>query len=741
MLKRFIGNTRRWINFRQSFNVHPLQQMVPGNDFEWRSLGEDPAFKLKSVSGPAPRGWYVLEVKVRSKLSRFQGKLYYRSGKGFDESLSYGIPLVSGKLIKKVVHFPDAATSLRFDPCEEPTEFSVEHFRLCKLSAGKARQLMVRKVNRVHPEHKLGAGSLKFEALVGAYSECFDQQPLTGRYDQWIERYEQPLFGDLDVLRNEAAGFNYSPLISVLMPVYNPPERFLREALDSVLNQVYSHWELCIADDCSTEPYVRVVLEEYQRKNSRIKVIYRDRNGHISHASNSALELVTGDFVALFDHDDCLAPHALFCVANTINESPSAQLIYSDEDFIDEDGHRMSPHFKSQWNPDLLYSHNYITHLAVVRSDLMQDVGGFRVGYEGAQDYDLMLRLTSKILSEHIHHIPHVLYHWRAFEGSTAASADAKGYATDAGLEALQDVFGQQPDIEVAHDRLANFYRVKYPLPEQHPLVSIIIPTRNGLDVLKPCVESILNKTTYQNYEILIIDNQSDDPAALQWLADISQQSKVRLLSYDHPFNYSAVNNFAADCANGEILALVNNDVEVITPEWLDELVSLAIRENTGCVGAKLYYPDGDVQHAGVILGLGGYAAHSHRGLSGDHPGYFNRANARQNLSAVTGACLVVRKSIYHQVGGLEEAFTVAYNDVDFCLKVQTAGYRNIYTPYAELYHYESKTRGFDDTPEKQARFQKEKDLLAQRWQLLLDNDPYYSPNLTKASEDFSILI
>ncbi len=740
MLKRFIGDSRRWVNCRQPCLLEPLQQLVEGDSYDWRSTGDDPAFKLKPSSGPMPRGWYMLELRVRASLSRFNGKLYFSYGDGFDESLSYKLPLVSGKLIKKVVYFPRIATSLRFDPCEEAAEFSVEQFQLCKLSAGKARSLMIDKVSRTHPDFKLEAGSLKPEALLAAYSECFCSAPLTGTYEQWIGRIEQPLFGDHGALRVSAGQFERQPLISVLMPVYNPPELFLRAALDSVLAQAYSHWELCIADDCSTEPYVRRVLEEYQARDSRIKVVFREKNGHISQASNSALALATGEYTALFDHDDCLAPHALYCVTEAINQNPDAQLFYSDEDFIDEDGHRQSPHFKSQWNPELLYSHNYITHLAIIQTALLKQVDGFREGYEGAQDYDLMLRLTQQLKPDQIHHIPHVLYHWRAFEGSTASSADAKGYATEAGLRALQDAVRDQPGVEVVHDKIANFYRVKYPLPEQPPLVSVIIPTRNGLDVIKPCIESILSKTRYQNYEILIVDNQSDDPETLAWLDAMSKKPEIRLLHFNQPFNYSAINNFAAEQAQGEFLALVNNDVEVITPDWLNELVSLAIKDEIGCVGAKLYYPDGDIQHAGVILGLGGYAAHAHRGLPGDHPGYFNRANARQNLSAVTGACLVVRKSVYQQAGGLEEAFTVAYNDVDFCLKVQAAGYRNVFTPYAELYHFESKTRGFDDTPEKQARFEREKQLLAQRWQALLDNDPYYSPNLTRSREDFSVL-
>ncbi|MGI9280867.1 MAG: glycosyltransferase family 2 protein [Endozoicomonas sp.] len=580
---------------------------------------------------------------------------------------------------------------------------------------------------------------MKLEALKKAYSDCFQQTPLSATYQQWIEHYETPLFGNQSALRNEASGFSYTPLISIVMPVYNVAEEYLRKAIESVQDQVYPNWQLCIADDCSTEPHIKKVLDEFQSSDSRISVKYREQNGHISKASNSALSLASGEIIALLDHDDTLAPHALFCVVKAFNENSEISFIYSDEDFIDEQGHRLRPHFKSQWNPELLRAHNYITHLAVIRKRLIDEAGGFRVGYEGAQDYDLFLRLTKHLPPDQIHHIPHILYHWRAIEGSTAADSNSKNYATEAGLKALQDQLISDRSIKVSHDQPANFYRVDSTLPEQPPLVSLIIPTRNALDVLKPCIESILEKTDYPNYEVIIVDNQSDDPEVLSWLGDISKNKKIRVIHYDAPFNYSLINNFAAKRASGEIIGLINNDVEVINSNWLCEMASLAIQQDNGCIGAKLYYPDGDIQHAGVILGLGGYAAHSHRGLPRDHPGYFNRANIRQNLSAVTGACLLVRRSIFEEVGGLNKDFTVAYNDVDFCLKVQTSGYRNVFTPFAELYHHESKTRGYDDTPEKQARFQAEKDLLFMKWGKLLENDPYYSPNLSRSHEDFSI--
>ena len=734
MPKNLISNIQRWRYYHQSLLYTPLQQLQAAEHYEWQAITDDPAFAVQPAVGPMPRGWYMLEVKVRANRAQCYSKLYVNYGSGYHEINCYGLALKSGKLSKRVIFFPAIPKSLRFDPCEQVAALTIQHLSLHKLTARKATQLM---------EKKLAAKKVPYQTsglpLLEQYNLLFDAQVATPSYQQWIDLIETPLFGDIEKQYKAITTFQYQPLISVVMPVFNTPERFLQEAIESVLNQSYPHWELCIADDCSTALYIKPLLEAYAAADARIKVVFREHNGHIAAASNSAISLATGDYIALLDHDDKLSPHALYCIVEALNQSPTTELLYSDEDFIDEDGHRLRPHFKSQWNPMLLHSHNYITHLLVVKRQQLQAIDGFRVGFEGAQDYDLLLRLSHIIEPENIKHIPHILYHWRACEGSTAASASAKNYATDAGLQALKEKV--TASAMVNHDILANFYRVDYPLPVALPLVTILVPTRNALEVVKPCIESILKKTTYPNYEILLIDNQSDDPEALAWFATIEKNPKVRLLHYANPFNYSAINNYAAQHAKGSVLALLNNDIEVITDSWLEEMVSLAVQPNNGCVGAKLYYPDGDIQHAGVILGLGGYAAHSHRGMHGNHAGYFNRANTRQNISAVTGACLMVEKTIFDRVGGLDERYTVAYNDVDFCLKVLSAGYLNVFTPYAELMHHESKTRGFDDTSEKQARFNKEKALLASRWQILLDNDPYYNPNLTREREDFSIRI
>jgi glycosyltransferase involved in cell wall biosynthesis len=529
------------------------------------------------------------------------------------------------------------------------------------------------------------------------------------------------------------------PLISIIMPVYNPPVAFLRQALDSVIGQIYPHWELCIADDASTDPTVGVLLKHYQGVDSRIKVAFRDTNGHISRASNTALELATGEFIALMDQDDLIPPQALYHVAVEINRYPESDLIYSDEDKINENGERCDPYFKPDWNPDLFYSHNLITHLGVYRTRLVRELGGFRQGLEGSQDYDLALRISSVIPENHIRHIPRVLYHWRIHSESTAsAESGNKLYAYTAAQKALTEHLAPVGG-RVESGPFLGTYRVRYPIPEPPPLVSLIIPTRDHVDILRNCIESIRNKTLYRNWEILVIDNQSKEPATLSYLRELVKDPRIHVLKYDAPFNYSAINNFAVNKACGEIIGLLNNDVEVIEPDWLGEMVSHALRREIGAVGAKLLYPDGRIQHSGVILGLGGLAAHAHRFFDWDTPGYCGHSRLIKNYSAVTGACLVVRKSVYQEVGGLDETqLKVAYNDVDFCLRIREAGYRNLYTPYAVLYHHESVSRGYEDTEEKRARFMAETLFMRGKWGAQLDNDPSYNPNLTTSKEDFS---
>jgi O-antigen biosynthesis protein len=556
-------------------------------------------------------------------------------------------------------------------------------------------------------------------------------------YSKWIRDFDTLTDADTAMMIAQTSRFLFQPLISIILPVYNPNPAWLKEAIDSVRNQIYPNWELCIADDASPNPDIRVILKEYSQLDSRIKVELRKENGHISAASNSALGIARGLWVALLDHDDTLPSHALYCVVESINKDSSIRLIYSDEDKINEKSQRFGPYFKCDWNPDLFYSHNMFSHLGVYAMDLIREVGGFRLGFEGSQDYDLALRCIERIEQNQIHHIPRVLYHWRMHAESTASSADAKPYAMLAGERAINDHLVRK-GVNAKAELKAFGYRVHYQLPTSLPLVSIIIPTKNGLELLKRCINSIFEKTEYTNYEILIIDNGSDELATLEYLQLISRKPNVRVLHDARPFNYSQLNNGAVRVARGEVICLLNNDIEVISSGWLSELVSHALRPDVGAVGAKLLFPDDTIQHAGILLKVTGIAAHAHKGFPRNAHGYFSRANLIQDFSAVTGACLVVKKSLYQYVGGLNETeLAVAFNDVDFCMRIREAGYRNIWTPYAELYHHESATRGYEDSPEKAARFEKEVEYMERR--LENQEDPFYSPNLTKAGSDFSL--
>ena len=563
----------------------------------------------------------------------------------------------------------------------------------------------------------------------------------TSPYSTLVERSAEPAAAaeKSDALTSKIAQMAYRPVISVVMPVYNPPLQFLKEAVDSVRTQLYPNWELCIADDASSDPEILSYLRSLEAQDKRTKVVLRPQNGHIVAASNSALALATGEFVALLDHDDVISSDALYWMAEAINRNRAASIFYSDEDKIGLDGKRCDPYFKSDWNLELFLSQNMISHLGVYRRALLEEVGGFRLGYEGSQDYDLALRCVLKLLPNQIVHIPRVLYHWRILPGSTALAPGEKSYAQKAGHRALSD-FLAASNIGGRIESLPNgFYRVHPSLPEVLPLVSLIIPTRNALELVRQCISSILEKTTYQNYEILLIDNGSDDPAALAYFSELNQHERIRVIRDDSEFNYAALNNRAVAQAKGELIGLINNDIEVIAPDWLGEMVGLVLRPGVGAVGARLWYPNDTLQHGGVIIGLGGVAGHAHWGIQRDDPGYFGRAVLTQVLSGVTAACLLVRKSVYEQVAGLDEVhLKVAFNDVDFCLKLNEAGYRNIWTPYAEMYHHESATRGTEDSPVKQARFSSEEQYMHRRWGHLFANDPYYNVNLTLTQPSFA---
>ena len=571
------------------------------------------------------------------------------------------------------------------------------------------------------------------------------QQVTSLGYQDWVRLYDMIEEEDRVAMVRRMALLPWRPRFSVLMPVYNPPLDVLREAIESVCQQFYPDWELCIVDDASPNPDVVALIEEMAAADSRIKWRRRDQNGHISRTTNDCLALASGDFAAMLDHDDVLRPHALYMMAEAICQAPDAVLLYSDEDKIDEHGVRYDPYFKSAWNYDLFLSQGYLNHLTVIRMEAIRTVGGWRVGYEGSQDHDLLLRIIETTRPDQIIHIPAVLYHWRAIATSTASGMSAKNTAAEAGERAIGEHLQRIGSNGIVGPGLGNYqlgawYRVQYPVPEPAPLVSLIIPTRDKLDLLRGCMDGLLRRTDYPALEIIIVDNNSEEQETLDYLSMVVSDSRVRVIRDERPFNYSALNNGAVAEAKGSVIGLVNNDIEVIHPEWLTEMVGQVMRPQIGCVGAMLYYADDRIQHAGVICGLGGVAGHSHKYFQRGHPGYFGRLGLVQQLSAVTAACLLVRRSVYDQVGGLDEqAFSVAFNDVDFCLKVRAAGFVNLWTPYAELYHLESASRGQEDSPEKIARFQREMAEMKSRWGRILTDDPAYSPNLTQDFENFAL--
>lgn len=731
-----------------------LKPADTGRGAEWSGSGELPCFDVPIEDLPRqvlPAGWYEVSGGLDAGEANVASpSLYPRYVNGADGDAQIPLPDPdAGRRVRALLLFKYAVAGLRFSPGRGPLRFRIEPFRLRRVTRLRALLLMLGLV------HGDGAGAvgramvrgLNFagSALRSGVSHATDklyadyrrrQLPVApSDYAAWVARFDTLTAERMEELRARARRLEASaPLISVLLPTYQTPERLLRRCIDSVLAQVYEKWQLCIADDASPDPKIKEVIEEYARRDPRITVTFRTTNGHISAGSNTALESARGEYLALLDHDDELRPHALLEIADAISTSEDVALIYSDEDKIDEDGRRFDPYFKPDWDPDLLRSQNYLCHLTCIRTELVREVGGFREGFEGSQDHDLFLRCSEKLQVSQIRHIPKVLYHWRAIPGSTALSRDAKDYASAAAVRAVAEHLDRCDHGARVEELSHGHCRVRWLLPEPAPKVSLIVPTRDRVELLRLCIDSILSKTIYPNFEIVVVDNQSSDPETLDYLAQLERHEGVRLMRYDAPFNYSAINNWAVGRCDGSVIGLLNNDVEVISPGWLEEMVSHALRPDVGAVGAMLYYPNDSIQHAGVVLGVHGVAAHIYAGMPRGYPGHGGRARVTQSLSAVTGACLLVQRSRYEQVDGLDEVLEVAFNDVDFCLRLRAAGYRNVWTPFAELYHHESASRGSEDTDCKKRRFAGEVERMVERWGSLLLVDPAYNPNLSLTS-------
>ena len=554
-------------------------------------------------------------------------------------------------------------------------------------------------------------------------------------YEPWYEAYVPE---EETLNRQRKRKFLNAPLISVVVPAYHTPPLFLRQMLDSLVAQTYGGWELCIANGSPDDKEMEAVLEEYEKRDSRIRHENLKENLGIAENTNAAFRMAKGEFIGLLDHDDLLAPNALYEIVLALEKNPEADVVYTDEDKVTTDlKEHFQPHLKPDFNLDLLRSNNYICHFFTVRREIVEQVGGFRKEFDGAQDYDFIFRCTEE--ARKILHIPEILYHWRTHKESTADNPASKMYAFEAGKRAIEAHLKRTgTDGEVSHTPDLGFYRVKYPVKGE-PLISIIIPNKDEKESLEACLKSIWEKTTYKNYEIIVVENNSTSDEIFQYYKEISQKG-VRLLRWKKEFNYSAINNFGAAHAKGEFLLFLNNDVTVITPDWLTELAGLCQRKEVGAAGVKLLYPDNTIQHAGCVIGIGGIAGHMFVDMPANRTGYLHKASLLQDMSAVTAACMIMKKQVFDQVGGFTEELAVAFNDVDLCLKINKAGSLVVYDPYVQLYHMESKTRGAEDSKEKVRRFQTEIEYMRCHWLDILKNgDPYYNKNLSLTKWNYSL--
>lgn len=555
-------------------------------------------------------------------------------------------------------------------------------------------------------------------------------------YPSWYKRH-QPSKTQLERQRRET--FPEPVTFSIVIPLYRTKETYLKELLDSVLAQTYPHWELCLADGSGAENSLEEAVKRFAGGDERIHYQLLSENLGIAENTNAAIKMSAGDFVVLADHDDLIAPGALYECAKALQRHKDAEVLYTDEDKIDMSGKtHFEPNFKPDFNPDYLRSLNYICHMFVVKRGLLERVGLLKAEFDGAQDYDFILRCCEQ--AGEIYHIPKVLYHWRCHMDSTASNPESKLYAFEAGRRALEAHYKRMGlPATVENASYLGMYHTIYHW-ERNPLVSIMIPNKDHVDDLKKCIDSIEEKSSYRNYEFVIIENNSTEEETFRYYEEIGKHPNVTVVNYQGGFNFSRINNFGEQYAKGEYLLLLNNDTEMMDENCLQEMLSYCMREDVGIVGARLWYEDDTIQHAGVIVGLGGVAGHTFVGAGRHDAGYQKRILCAQNYSAVTAACLMVKHELYKEVGGMTEEFEVAFNDTDFCLKIRALGKLVVYNPYAQLHHYESKSRGYEDTPEKIRRFQGEIQKFKKHWaEILANGDPYYNPNLTLSASDFSL--
>ena len=739
---------------RYVFSLQPLKCLAPDleNPSQWQVTGDAPEFELEPVTSKFPSGWVIMNTTLIRRGVDFTAGLFVDVDDGSAATLNIPIPATRKGRVNHVFKLPVNIQRMRWAPMRG--EGTVVHGpltlteltqveRIALMAGWVAHDLWKFRRTGQATLHGLSVRRLFFD-LQGAYDASaklrFNFAPPS--YMTFVQQVDNLHDADITAIRELVAAMRIKPTISVWATVENSISLgHIQRALGGLRDQVYPCWNLSLFVSGPLSPDVQTWIDSTRATDTRIKISLAADACLNDAVFDNSTPKVFSEFVYEMDLADQLALQALYHVALEINLHPNVELLYSDEDCLSPSGQRRSPYFKCDWNPELFYSRNLLGNFAVYRRSAIEAAGGIASKFPAARRLDLALRCIARIPPQNIRHIPFVLCHRgrsAEWEGQEPYENDASG--TDA-LAAMRAHFNSHYGVRVEPGSHRATFRVHYPVPDPAPLVSLLIPTRDALEVLQKCIKSVLAHTDYPNWEIIVLDNQTTDPAALRYLADIAQDARIRVVRYDLPFNYSAINNFGVGVARGEIIGLLNNDVEVIHADWLTELVSHAVRPEIGAVGAKLLYSDGYVQHAGVVVGLGGLAGHVHRFIAGDHPGYAGLAQLTQAFSAVTAACLLVRRDVYLAVGGLdEENLTVAYNDVDLCLRIRDAGFRNVWTPHALLYHHESYSRGDDqESPAKRARFETEKAYMLKRWHTDKVPDPFYSPNLTTDKEDYSI--
>ena len=684
----------------------------------------NPEFSVQDEKGNPVEFQYV-STKRDDVSEIYFGKVYNKDF-GFDIQFPYD----REKSYYLVVKMEGRTSKMKFNEALIAKRSSVAHKRWNRI-----KDLMNGETVRVAydywKENGLRALVLKSKHKLEGIDSDYD-------YAEWYEK-TKPTEEELEAQRT--AVFDFMPKLSIIIPAYKTPERFLKEMLDSILNQTYTNWEICVADGSPRGEGVERILKRYAQRDERIKYVVLGENLGIAGNTNAAMDMAKGDFIVLADHDDTLTPNALYECVKAINADACNDVIYSDEDKLDMDGGALfDPHFKPDFNIDLLRSVNYISHLFVVNRDLVDFVGGFRQEFDGAQDYDFILRCVEA--ARKICHIPKVLYHWRCHQGSTASNPESKLYAFEAGARAIMAHYER---VGISAERVEKgvdygIYHSVFKLPS-HPLVSVIIPNKDHTPDLDLCMASLRDRASYDNLEFIIIENNSTDERTFAYYEEIQKKyDNVKVVRWEREFNYSAINNFGVGFAKGEYLLFLNNDTEIIAENTIEEMLGFCMREDVGAVGARLLYNDDTIQHAGVVVGFGGIAGHTFIGLHKSENSYFHRAMCAQDYSAVTAACMMSKRSVFDAVGGFSEDLAIAFNDIDYCMKVRSLGKLVVYAPYALLYHYESKSRGLEDTPEKVARFNGEIEIFRRKWpEILKKGDPYYNPNLTLRKSNFSL--